>query len=311
MICTDPRKAVYSKELTKKGKRKLVFAPRDALADAQLTVLDVELPCGQCINCRLARAREWSVRIMHEAHMHDSNEFVTLTYDDDHLPKHNNLNYVDVQLFFKRLRRKYGNGIKHFTCGEYGERFQRPHYHSAIFNISLPDKKPYKKQNGFQTYTSAVLNDLWGHGFCVIGDLTFESANYIARYVTKKIVGVDAKNHYSFCDIESREELSFTPEFARMSNRPAIGFSFFDNYLSDIYPCDYVISRGHRLRPPSYYDRKLEELDPVLFESLKRKRRLLTKDRNAELTDARLRELEKFAYLKFKNNYIRSLDNDI
>lgn len=159
--------------------------------------------------------------------MHDDNCSITLTYDPDHVPKDMSLPHVyqgsDLQLFFKRLRKRFprskGDGVKYFACGEYGEacrrcglsrklcqkqgcgRFDpglgRPHYHACMFNFDFDDKVPEKRSSsGSVLYRSPTLDSLWGQGGALIGDLTFESAAYVARYCLKKVTGEAAPAHY-------------------------------------------------------------------------------------------------------------------
>lgn len=181
-----------------------------------------EIPCGQCIACRLNHARMWSIRISHEATCHAHNVFLTLTYDDDNLPKDNSVHKRELQLFFKRLRKDLGGvKIRYFACGEYGDQFGRPHYHAIIFGISydchvFKNKRFDKKTNGYHCQI-----DAWNKGLCHIGSVTVDSANYVAGYVTKKLKGKGAKEHY--------DKLGIEPEFVLMSRRPGIGSDFFGN----------------------------------------------------------------------------------
>lgn len=228
----------------------------------------LSLPCGRCIGCRLERARQWAVRIMHEAKMHDANSFITLTYDDQHLPANRSLVVDHVQKFLKRLRERIKpTRIRFFLCGEYGEKLARPHYHAIIFGYNFPDKLPFGGSGEFVIYTSALLSDAWGHGFASIGEVSFDSAAYVANYATKKITGKDAAAHY-----QGRK-----PEFVVMSRggrqrSGGIGKSWFLQFESDVYPKDEVIVRGHKTRPPRYYDQVYSKLRPGDFESLRVKR---------------------------------------
>jgi hypothetical protein len=98
------------------------------------------VPCGKCIACRIARTREWTVRIMHEMSCHDNAVFATLTYDDDHLPPDRSISKDELQRFIKRLRKELGDRkIRYFACGEYGETTNRPHYHAIIFGLGLTE----------------------------------------------------------------------------------------------------------------------------------------------------------------------------
>ena len=132
MPCFCPLEGWRSKDRSSTGKRKIVFNPRDALRDMPVTV-----PCGQCIGCRLERSRQWAVRCIHEASLHEDNCFITLTYDDAHLPTDLSLNVSHFQKFMKRLRKRFGEGIRFFHCGEYGENFGRPHYHACLFTSDI------------------------------------------------------------------------------------------------------------------------------------------------------------------------------
>ena len=145
--------------------------------------------------------------------MWDRNCFVTLTYNDEHLPANGSLNKRDITLFLKRLRKRYGKGIRYYQCGEYGELLSRPHHHAILFNHDFEDKQLWSVRGGVRLYRSASLEQLWPYGYSTIGDVTFESAAYVARYVVKKITGEREGEHY-------RGKM---PEFATMSRRPGIG----------------------------------------------------------------------------------------
>lgn len=227
----------------------------------------LKVPCGQCVGCRLERSRQWAVRIMHEASLWPDNCFVTLTYAPEHLPDGGSLRLRDFQLFFKRLRKRYGDGIRFFHCGEYGDKFKRPHYHACIFNHDFDDKYLWSVQNGQRLYRSPSLEELWPYGFSSVGSLTFESAAYVARYVLKKVTGDRAADHYSLVDPDGLV-YSVRPEYVTMSRRPGIASGWFDKFFSDVYPSDQVIVRGRPARPPRFYDKKFALLDPLAFDEV-------------------------------------------
>lgn len=102
---------------------------------------DVPVPCGKCPACLVRRTNNWVFRIMQEERHSVSSLWITLTYDNYHLPISPNgfatLCKRDVQLFFKRYRKALGKDhpkIKYYACGEYGSKGQRPHYHLLIIN---------------------------------------------------------------------------------------------------------------------------------------------------------------------------------
>ena len=158
---------------------------------------DLQVPCGQCVGCRLERSRQWALRCVHEASLHKENCFITLTYNDEHLPEHGHLIYRDFQLFMKRLRKRTGVRVRFYMCGEYGENFGRPHFHACLFGYNFPDLVRWKAGKS-TLYRSKLLESLWTDGYSSVGEVSFESAAYVARYILKKVTGDDAEAHYTF-----------------------------------------------------------------------------------------------------------------
>lgn len=150
--------------------------------------------------CRLNRRRLWTHRLLLEQRCHEFSCFATLTYSDDNLPEGGSLRPKDMQLWLKRLRSLLGAArpIRFYAVGEYGENTWRPHYHAALFGLS--------------DLEGPLLDRSWQLGSVHVGQLTRESAQYIAGYVTKKMV-----------DPEDPRLGGRHPEFARMSRRPGIG----------------------------------------------------------------------------------------
>ncbi len=246
----------------------IAFSPRDGYYDQHL-----ELPCGQCIDCRLRRARDWALRMVHESREHERNCFITLTYDDEHVPEDHSIDVRTWQLFAKRARRRLG-GFRFFHVGEYGERSLRPHYHACIFGQDFStDRDLWKRDGGFPLFTSKLLSELWPYGYHLIGDLSFDSACYVARYVTKKINGKAAAAAYQRVDPSTGEVWNVKPEYATMSRRPGIGRKFFQDFHEEIYGEDVVVSRGRKFRPPRYYDKLLETADKERHEQVLKGRR--------------------------------------
>ena len=260
----------------------------------------LSLPCGRCVGCRLERSRQWAVRCMHEASLYDFNSFVTLTYDNDHLPEYNSLDYRHFQLFMKRLRKAFApTVIRFYMCGEYGEDFSRPHYHVCLFNCYFPDRKRIASGgSGSPLYRSQILSDLWPYGFSSIGDVTFESAAYVARYVMKKVTGDAAKEHYTTVDPETGEISTRVPEFAKMSLKPGIGAGWFDKFHADVYPRDMVVSRETPAKPPRFYDKLLDRNFPDLVDGVKFARYTSAQQRLDDNTAERLADRETVALAK-------------
>ena len=232
------------------------------------------LPCGLCVGCRLNYSRQWAIRLVHENQMHDNSCFVTLTFNDENLNKRDNpdsLNVRDFQLFMKRLRKKHPKKqIRFFHCGEYGEKNNRPHYHALIYNHDFPDKKLFKQRKEIKLYISKELEELWPYGFSTIGDVTFQSSAYVARYIMKKQKGDNAKEHYNKINPTTGEVTTIQPEYCTMSRKPGIGYEWFKKYKSDVYPKDVCIINNHEVKPPRYYDTLLDKEE---LEEVKNKRR--------------------------------------
>lgn len=246
------------------------------------------LPCAQCVGCRLERSRQWAMRCMHEASLYKHNSFVTLTYSDEHLPDSYSLEYVDFQLFMKRLRKAIApNQARFYMCGEYGPDTRRPHFHACIFNCAFSDRKYlFRSGGGEKVYTSDALSALWPLGYATVGDVTFSSAAYVARYIMSKITGDLAETHYAY--ETARGVVQLTPEFNHMSLKPGIGAEFLRRFTSDIYPHDYVVVNGKEVNPPKYYDRLFSAQFPDVMEQIKFEREALAKSLYGDNTPERL-----------------------
>ncbi len=286
MACFHPLKG-YRGRINSNGKRPIVFNPSQGYVD-----LPVLVPCGQCIGCRLESSRQWAIRCLHEASLHERNSFVTLTYNDDNLPEDRSLSIRHLQLFMKRLRKQYGAGIRFYACGEYGEKLGRPHYHLCLFNFEPPDKKLHKQINGKNLYTSKSLDQIWGKGFTLTGDVTFQSAAYVARYIMKKINGSEATLHYETVDSETGEIQNIKPEFTTMSRRPGIGTNWLRKFSTDVYPDDFIVVNGKKMRPPRFYDKQFEITNQDDFLLLKRRRTRAAIKHSDNNTPARLKTRE-------------------
>lgn len=253
-----------------------------------------KLPCGQCIGCRLTKKRNWAIRCMHEAQMHEENAFITLTYEDNHLPADRGLRLEHWQKFAKRLRKRIGP-FRFFHCGEYGTKNLRPHYHALIFGESFGKDSVPLERSPFQTSApqhqlrvSPLLQETWPYGFHTVGAVTFDSAAYCASYTTKKINGPGERFVNERCDPDTGEVFDVRPEYATMSRRPGIGASWFEKYVDDVYPSNQIIMKGQPFPPPPYYDNLLKQSDPELLEEMKHQRYLQLEGQQWNQTPARL-----------------------
>lgn len=276
------------------------FHPLKALRSSQgvqvlnsaATLWNLLLPCGRCIGCRLERSRQWAIRCIHEASLYEHNSFVTLTYDDQHLPHDGGLHYRDIQLFLKRLRKQFP-GVRYYGCGEYGTLRDRPHWHLILFNLTFTDLTLWKRSNADHSlYRSATLENLWPYGHSSIGRVTFESAAYVARYIMKKVTGDQSDSAYQSVSTVTGEVFSRRPEFNFMSLKPGIAAKWWDKYSSDVTSRDSVIHDGTPTKPPRYYDKLLKRSDPLKFASIHDKRILDMESKLHDNTPQRLQQRE-------------------
>ena len=270
MPCFEPLHGWRSRFSTKSGKYPVVFDKRMSNG------IKVQVPCGQCIGCRLMYAFTWAVRLMYEKLAHDDAIMLTATYDDDHLPFGGTLHAEHPRRFINSLRRKLlreGKTIRYYYVGEYGDDFGRPHYHFLIFGYWPPDAVYWRTDKEHRHYKSETLEALWKNGITEFTSVTFQTAAYCARYVTKKVTGDNAEEHYSRVDMETGEIITLLPEFARMSLRPAIGHESFKEFGQHIMDWDTVVIDGKEYRPPRYFDKLWEEHDPEGFAKAKAERK--------------------------------------
>lgn len=221
------------------------------------------LPCRKCVGCRLDHSREWANRILLEQLYHQESWFLTLTYDDEHLPPafpvdlatgeilsvHATLVKSDLQKFFKRLRFNSGQQLRYYACGEYGSKTYRPHYHCIVFGLNLPDLKPLRQNfGGDPYYTSEFISKCWPFGIHVIGRVTFETSAYVARYTVKKATHGFTKDYYFKAGI--------VPEYQTMSLRPGIGYQYYVDH-PEIFEYSYFSvttpTGGVRMTSPEYF----------------------------------------------------------
>lgn len=234
----DPREAVSASRSRE---------PKGSLFMQCFNPINIEMgrrvPCGKCMACRISRTREWSMRLMHEVQEWDSCGFVTLTYRE--VPENGSLDKIALQRFFKRLREDLKpRKIKHFSCGEYGERFGRPHYHSIIYGIGAHDQE--------------VIEDAWGKGFISIGTVTYDSASYVAGYIQKKLSGNKGREAYGGRMVPFQIQSL------------GIGKKWLEDNQGKLLEDGHVSVKGNEYSLPRYYVKKLREwhgdhaLDEVL-----------------------------------------------
>ncbi len=206
---------------------------------------------------------------MHEASQHEHNSYLTLTYNDEQLPSDGSLVKSHHQKFMKRLRQRFPkNTLKYYMCGEYGDETNRPHYHSCLFGMAFPDEILWSHNHGLPLYTSEILEDTWTHGHAKIGQLEYQSAEYVAGYVLKKITGTQADDHYRRYD-DYGNPYWLQEEYNAMSK--GIGEDWIKKYWRDVYPSDEMPIPGVGIvrSPPRYYEKLMEGIQPDVIQKVK------------------------------------------
>jgi len=324
MTCFHPLSAYRSPSVvSKSGKAKICFVPKGK-PEGETNAEWLRLPCGQCVGCRIDRSKASAVRCVHEAMNWEANCFITLTFNDDCLNSERTLKKADFQLFMKRLRKNYKGlesievdvtdpstgevtaetrwPIRYYHCGEYGSDFKRPHHHACLFNFTFPDLVLWDIRDGVRLYRSKVLEKLWPFGYCTVGEVTWQSAAYVARYVMKKMTGSRAADHYD----------GRLPEYNSMSLKPGLGAYFFQKFPGDIYPKDFVNvfigSKRIKVKTPAYYDLLYDRVNPSGLAKLKAKRKLAMLANCEEYTPERLAAKERVCRSNLKR-LLRSYEN--
>lgn len=271
---------------TSSGKVNYKILPSSGLK-ANPILGQINIPCGQCIECRMQYARQWADRCMLELLYHDSSYFLTLTYDNEHVvwteEGHLTLVKKDLQDFHKRLRSRLGYPIRYYSSGEYGDTTKRPHYHDIVFGLKLDDLKFYKKsETGCNLYKSEFLNDVWTNGDVIVGEVTWESCAYTARYVVKKHKGLDSGFYEAF---------GIEPEFVLMSRKPGIGRPYYDAH-PEMFEHNAIFVKtkngGLKVKAPRYFEKLLEIDNPQLLDDIKQRKSLV----GASVSAAKLSQTE-------------------
>lgn len=289
MVCNAPNTVYWSKEIGASGKRGITFD-----RNASFSGVPFNIPCQQCEGCRLDYSLKWGIRCMHEKMLHTDSSFVTVTYDNEHVPEDGSLSVREHQLFMKRLRKKLGKYIRFAMCGEYGTINNRPHYHYLFLNKDFPDKRFYGyAKNGDKLYSSDLLAEIWPFGHNRIGEVTLDSCCYVTRYICDRMTGDMADNWYA----------GRRPEFFLSSRKPGIGKVWYDQFGRHSHLSgDFVVVGGKKCPMPRYYDNQLDLVDSARLDVLKRRRRRNAMKRKADSTPDRRRVRETVLKLRRKAN---------
>jgi len=245
-----------------------------------------EYPCGKCLACKKQRARDWSIRLLHEMSEHERSCFITLTYEDAFYPDNGSISKRELQLFFKRLRKKFNDKkIKYFACGEYGDRTHRAHYHAIIFGIGFKELNVYQgsSKNGKPIFTSKELQQLWLFGFVSVGSVDIKSINYVVGYVMKKL--------------GSKEYLDIEPPFQLQSQ--GLGLKYAEKNIDKIKNLNLTI-QGNSVTIPRYYIKKFGKNQELINERME--------ERSDQISEYAKKRKESINYVIGEDRYQRKLN---
>lgn len=293
----------------------------------------LQLPCRKCIECCEEESRQWTARCQLESRYHDSCLFVTLTYDDEHVPitpeGFQTLRYYDFQLFMKRLRKKYRKPLRYRVCSEYGETTRRPHYHVLFFGLNLHDlqflyslvhgRKVYSSNRGGQFhYNSSWLREVWQNGNVDVAAVEYGSIKYVNNYMNKfELQGIDEFEaleqikryypHQAACYKAAVKLGIINKPKHNQSTRPAIGRCAYKDLEASIMSTDSLPSGlGLRVKHVKYLDKIFFELHPLYKDGVLKHRASLAKavdyDNHLSPEEKRKRREERLlAKLKFRS----------
>lgn len=210
-----------------------------------------------------------------------------LVYDKfGNFRKHIRIPFFERPFLLKDFKPKK---IRCMHCGEYGDKRHRPHHHAILFGFQFPDLKECY-ENGKKYYTSEILSNLWKFGIHRIGDCTYNSCAYVARYVTKKMNGNNQDEYYN----------GRKPEYVTYSTKPVLGANYFiKNYKEFVNTQEITVvaDKKYSCRIPKSYDNILKKLNIDIYNDMKEKR---VKD--SLLDFERLFKQERSIYSKLDSN---------
>lgn len=254
------------------------------------------IPCGHCYACKLNKSSEWATRCVLETQNHEHSYWITLTYDEKHLPIYKyftdgkgnyfendgtwtgSLEPEDVTRFLNTLRKYYERkgitGIKYYYAGEYGSVNGRPHYHMLLWGAPLDLEQFHDfhiDDRNKLHWKSKEIENWWGKGIVDITEIEWSNAAYTARYTMKKLTDMSQSDTFY-------AEQGKLKEFVRMSRRPGIGMKYFNEHMKDIYKNDEIIMKTVKgntgsIKPPTAWDKKFKELYPTEYFLIKQQRK--------------------------------------
>lgn len=223
------------------------------------------IACGKCFGCSLDKSSDWALRAQHEARYFDRKSFLTLTFNDEHLPESPEAARREINLFQKRFRKHYGAGHRFFGAMELGERNKRIHAHLLVYGEDFrADAFPVPGGSyEHALWSNPVLQRLWPFGFSSVGELNEKTAAYVAGYVCAKATRPRLVSVVHPVTGEVRQWPTLYRPF--YPSRPALGIRFFDDFAEDVWS-GLRARGGARLRTPAAYSKRMKVIDPDRYE---------------------------------------------
>jgi hypothetical protein len=265
----------------------------------------VDVPCGQCIGCRIAKADALATRLVCESWSHSVSFCATLTYADDFVPALGSLSRRHVVLFLKRLRerlwREHRLRIRFHVLGEYSPDAQRPHYHLSVFGWWPHDAvRRRSSRAGGALFESAMLSELWGMGYVNFQPMTPAAARYVGGYYSDKLTGQLGRDSLVVRDARGVVVGEREQSFQVGSRRPGLGALFFDRYGAQLMRDGFVVIDGKQKRLPEYFLRRAADVDPLAVSELRAQAALAAVAGAADRTVDRLAVREVVAKAKLR-----------
>lgn len=274
MSCTNPLTAYQLKEY--QGETSPLVFPKPPLHEMHL-YNQLKVGCSKCIGCLKIRSMTKAIQLHCELQTTEGYSwFITLTYDDDHIPDNLSLYKPHITNFIKALRRhrekyKHSGKFRYEQVGEYGTKTLRPHHHMAAFNLQLDDLELYSDNGKYKQYVSKLIEKKWSNGSVIIQELNFSNCLYIAQHSDKKIGNTTPNHEPEVLDAMTGEiSKDRVPEYSTRSSNPGIGALWYQKYGdSDLYNTDSIVINGREYKIPPYFDKQLKKHDPELFAEIK------------------------------------------
>lgn len=262
----------------KTGKYPLTFNPKNAHPWKQPVVKS----CGKCESCRRQHVTRIATACEQHMRLESASCYLTLTYDEEHLPENGTLVKKHVDRFIDALRKwiavnkddpkwnkaYFGNHqgkFKRVVSGEYGSKTDRPHYHLFIMGFDFPDKEPLPfKKDGKQLFRSKILQHYWPYGTVDYKNADPGAAKYVIKYAMKeKLHGKEYHEQY--------EQRGLALPFVSVSQ--GIGAEYAQKYQEELFRNGTFISDGKEVALNRRQLQQLARIDPERTEQYKEERR--------------------------------------